>query len=271
MNYHPCLFSPHPVYLYDMSAKYYQKDHKNKSVCIVRVTAVLLLLLSAGLLYQMYVETHFQIYDVALRFHVRAASDEPEDQKRKLLVRDGVLEVLKDAADTAGSAGELREAIEERLSEITDTAARVLREDSGKKSGGSDSENVGSGYGGSDNESTGPGNGGSGGGTGVDHGAERVRVSIVRERFPLRRYSNVWFPAGVYQALRVDIGGAAGHNWWCAIYPELCYNAEDSPALSGKGEQDMERDLPEEEREVLTGKKKKLRFRFLEWFSGIWE
>lgn len=241
MNYHPCLFSPHPVYLYDMNAKYYQKDHKNKSVCIVRVTAVLLLLLSAGLLYQMYVETHFQIYDVALRFHVRAASDEPEDQKRKLLVRDGVLEVLKDAADTAGSAGELREAIEERLSEITDTAAGVLREDCGEKTDG------------------------------ADHGAERVRVSIVRERFPLRRYSNVWFPAGVYQALRVDIGGAAGHNWWCAIYPELCYNAEDSPALSGKGEQDMERDLPEEEREVLTGKKKKLRFRFLEWFSGIWE
>ena len=96
-------------------------------------------------------------------------------------------------------------------------------------------------------------------------------MSIVRERFPLRRYGNVWFPAGVYQALRVDIGGAAGHNWWCAIYPELCYNAEDSPALSGKGEQDMERDLPEEEREVLTGKKKKLHFRFLEWFSGIWE
>lgn len=224
-----------------MNAKYYQKDHKNISVCIVRVTAVMLLLLSVGLLYQMYVETHFQIYDAALRFHVRAASDEPEDQRRKLLVRDGVLEVLKDAADTAGSAGELQDAIEERLSEIADTAADVLREDCGEKTDG------------------------------ADHGAERVRVSIVRERFPLRRYGNVWFPAGVYQALRVDIGGAAGHNWWCAIYPELCYNAEDSPALSGKGEEDMERDLPEEEREVLTGKKKKLRFRFLEWFSGIWE
>ena len=269
MNYHPCLFSPHPVYLYDMSAKYYQKDHKNKSVCIVRVTAVLLLLLSAGLLYQMYVETHFQIYDVALRFHVRAASDEPEDQRRKLLVRDGVLEVLKDAADTVESAGELREAIEERLSEITDTAARVLREDSGKKSGGSDSENVGSGYGGSDNESTGPGNGGSGGGDGADHGAERVRVSIVRERFPLRRYGNVWFPAGVYQALRVDIGGAAGHNWWCAIYPELCYNAEESSALSEKGGEDVERDLSRKESQVLFGKKGRFRIRILEWFSEL--
>ena len=241
-----------------MDAKYYQKDQKNQmngSTGIVRAAAVVLILLSAGLLYQMYVETHFQIYDTALRFHVRAASDAPEDQRRKLLVRDGVLEVLKDAADRAESAGELKKVIGDRIPEIADTAVSVLREDGGEKTGGSDGENAGA------------GNGGSGGGDGAD----RVRVSIVRERFPLRRYGDVWFPAGVYQALRVDIGGAAGHNWWCAIYPELCYNAEDSPALSGKGEQDMERDLPEEEREVLTGKKKKLRFRFLEWFSGIWE
>ena len=243
----------------------------NGSNGMVRVAVVVLILLSVGLLYQMYVETHFQIYDAALRFHVRAASDEPEDQRRKLLVRDGVLGVLKEAADAAGSAGELREAIEKRLPEIADTAAGVLCEDSGKKSGGSDSENAGSGNSGSDNESADSGNGGSDGGTGADHGAERVRVSIVRERFPLRRYGDVWFPAGVYQALRVDIGGAEGHNWWCAIYPELCYNAEDSPALSGKGEQDMERDLSEEEKDTLTGKKKKFRFRILEWFSGIWE
>ena len=74
-----------------MNAKYYQKDQKNKSVGIVRVAAVVLILLSAGLLYQMYVETHFQIYDSALRFHVRAASDAPEDQRRKLLVREPML------------------------------------------------------------------------------------------------------------------------------------------------------------------------------------
>ena len=92
-----------------MNAKYYQKDQKNKSVGIVRVAAVVLILLSAGLLYQMYVETHFQIYDSALRFHVRAASDAPEDQRRKLLVRDAVLWEIRPEADQAESAGELVE------------------------------------------------------------------------------------------------------------------------------------------------------------------
>ncbi|MBS7167208.1 MAG: stage II sporulation protein R [Anaerobutyricum hallii] len=43
------------------------------------------------------------------------------------------------------------------------------------------------------------------------------------------------FPAGEYQALRVDIGKAAGHNWWCAFYPNLCYTPEKNFTLSESG------------------------------------
>lgn len=234
-----------------MNAKYYQKDQKNKSVGIVRVVAVVLILLSAGLLYQMYVEAHFQIYDFALRFHVRAASDAPEDQRRKLLVRDAVLWEIRPEADQAESAGELVERIEEMLPEIADVAAGILREDYGEKTGGSEGESDGSG--------------------GADCGAYRVRAAVVRERFPLRRYGNMLFPAGEYTALRVDIGAARGHNWWCAIYPELCYNAEESSSLSGKGKKDVERDVPGEERQVLFGEKGRFRMKIFEWFSGLWE
>jgi stage II sporulation protein R len=46
-----------------------------------------------------------------------------------------------------------------------------------------------------------------------------VRVYFTKERFPIRHYGTAIFPAGEYQALRVDIGKAAGHNWWCAFYP----------------------------------------------------
>ena len=48
-----------------------------------------------------------------------------------------------------------------------------------------------------------------------------VRVYFTKERFPIRHYGTAIFPAGEYQALRVDIGKAAGHNWWCAFYPNL--------------------------------------------------
>lgn len=53
-----------------------------------------------------------------------------------------------------------------------------------------------------------------------------VRVYFTKERFPIRHYGTAIFPAGVYHALRVDIGNARGHNWWCAFYPKLCYIPE---------------------------------------------
>ena len=61
-----------------------------------------------------------------------------------------------------------------------------------------------------------------------------VRVYFTKERFPIRHYGTAIFPAGEYQALRVDIGKAAGHNWWCAFYPKLCYTPEGKFTLSQK-------------------------------------
>ena len=200
------------------------------SCMAVRVAVAVLLLLSAGLLYQVYMETHFQIYDAALRFHVRAASDLPAEQQLKLKVRDEVLAALKPAADRAESAGELKTEVEAMLPDLARTAAETLRENGSEDS---------------------------------------VRISVSRERFPVRRYGNMIFPAGVYEALRVDIGPAEGHNWWCAIYPELCYNAEESSSRSEKGKKDVERDVSGEEKQVLFGERGRFRIKILEWFSEL--
>lgn len=205
-----------------------KKKKYNKINAIKYNTVILLFLLTAGLLYQVYMETHFSIYDTALRFHVRAASDTDTEQALKYKVRDGVLEILKDSADTAENAEDLKEEIVENMHLVAKTAITILRQNGSKNS---------------------------------------VRVSVTKERFPARRYGNVWFPAGEYEALRVDIGQAQGHNWWCAIYPELCYNAEESMTVSKKGEEDMERDLSDEEREVLCGKRGRFQMKILEWFS----
>ena len=50
-----------------------------------------------------------------------------------------------------------------------------------------------------------------------------VRVSLVREEFPFKKYGDLIFPAGVYDALRIEIGEAKGKNWWCVLYPQMCY------------------------------------------------
>ena len=54
-----------------------------------------------------------------------------------------------------------------------------------------------------------------------------ARVSFRRELFPTREYDTFSLPAGVYDSLRVTIGQGEGHNWWCVMYPPLCYSGTD--------------------------------------------
>ena len=53
-------------------------------------------------------------------------------------------------------------------------------------------------------------------------GGRTVRVSLERERFPLRQYEGFALPAGEYESLRIVLGEGEGHNWWCVVFPPLC-------------------------------------------------
>ena len=126
------------------------------------------------------------IYDEVIRPHVLADSDEPEAQRLKLKVRDGILglvdEILDDTADI-GSADAALDAGKER---IRLEAQRILRE----------------------------------------NGSELpVDVTLTYESYPTRAYGCVTLPAGRYRSLRVLIGSAEGKNWWCILFPELCTSA----------------------------------------------
>lgn len=87
-----------------------------------------------------------------------------------------------------------------------------------------------------------------------------VQVYFTRERFPIRRYGTAIFPAGEYRALRVDIGKAGGHNWWCAFYPNLCYTPEKKMSLSEKGKKQWKK---------IFGKQRRKIFSFLGTFRGM--
>jgi stage II sporulation protein R len=60
-----------------------------------------------------------------------------------------------------------------------------------------------------------------------DHGfGYGVQLSLGAETFPDRTYGDLLFPAGEYDALCVRLGPAAGHNWWCVLFPPLCIVSE---------------------------------------------
>lgn len=119
-----------------------------------------------------------------VRFHVLANSDAEADQNLKLAVRDRVLQEYGDLLTECDSKADTLAALEKVQKEICKTAAKVVAEE---------------GY------------------------CYPVRVSIVREEFPFKKYGDLIFPAGAYDALRIEIGEAEGQNWWCVLYPQMCF------------------------------------------------
>lgn len=97
-------------------------------------------------------------------------------------------------------------------------------------------------------------------------------VTLQREVFPLREYETFSLPAGEYEALRVTIGDGAGHNWWCVVYPSLCFTASAEELT----EVAVAAGLTEDEAAQLTGRLSGqrdgyvFRFRLLELWQKLW-
>lgn len=95
---------------------------------------------------------------------------------------------------------------------------------------------------------------------------EPVTVTLQKEWFPEKTYGTCTFPEGIYDALRVDIGQAKGHNWWCVLYPSLCFADALEPSMTEEGEEKLQQVLDEDAYDLpLHPQKLKIRFR-LEFF-----
>ena len=162
-----------------------------------------------------------QLREDTLRLHVLANSDSERDQRLKLAVRDALLQELAPLSAAENKAQALLQ-LGRRIPVLQQTAENVLRQN-----GCSDA----------------------------------VRVRICDMWFSQRSYGDATLPAGRYTALRVEIGQAAGQNWWCVLYPTLCLPAAaDREQLAGWDEQ---------EKEVVFGEGYEVRFWLEEWLQRI--
>lgn len=118
----------------------------------------------------------------ALRLHILANSDSEEDQRVKLLVRDAILNCVREHFDVSSKDDAIRR-LHMLGSKIQDTAEQVLREN------------------------------------GFTYDVQLISGDF---DFPDRTYGDEFYPAGDYSALRVILGDGLGHNWWCVMFPPLC-------------------------------------------------
>lgn len=126
-----------------------------------------------------------------IRIHIRADSNDEDDQSVKMLVKEAVVEYLSRELSDVQTFAEAYRELGARLDKIEEIADGVLG-------------NAGFAY--------------------------RASARLNNEYFPTRAYENVIVESGYYDALIINLGSGKGDNWWCVIYPPLCYVKADECA-----------------------------------------
>lgn len=211
----------------------YIKSNIKKISFIIAI--ILILTISISYIYVKDVYGNLESYkDNIIRFHVIANSDSAYDQSLKLKVRDRVLEDVGKRFENINSIDVSREVLRGSLEDIKNIAKNELLAN------------------------------------GVDY---NVNVYLENHEFPTKSYGNFTLPAGEYEAVRVVIGEGIGQNWWCVMFPPLCYVDVAHGLTDAKTEEELRRILNEDEYDMITSAKHEknsvvLKFKIVEMFQN---
>lgn len=169
---------------------------------------------TAGVLYHSEDPAQIQqnIASQVIRLHVVANSDTKEDQALKLQVRDSIIHSLQDQLSDSHSVQEARNKILSQIPEIEKKAQKTITRE------------------------------------GFSY---PVKVTLGNRYFPIKDYGDLRFPAGNYEALCVSIGAASGHNWWCVLFPSLCFVDETHAIVPNDSKDKLRKSLTEDEYDSL--------------------
>ena len=98
-----------------------------------------------------------------------------------------------------------------------------------------------------------------------------VKINIGNFEFPTKQYGDISLPAGYYDALRVEIGEAKGRNWWCVMFPSLCFIDVSSGFVPEESKEDLQKVLSDEEYSLISDSSNssiKFKFKLLELFAN---
>ena len=155
----------------------------------------------------------YEIASQLIRFHVVANSDTVEDQQMKEHIRDVVLDYMTPLLKESQSMDQTRTIIKSEMQHIEELAHRVIAK--------------------------------------WDKDYE-VNVLLDKANFPTKQYGDIMLPAGEYEACRIIIGEGKGQNWWCVMFPPLCYVDVTHGIVPSEHKVHLQKTLPKEEYELIT-------------------
>ncbi len=162
------------------------------------------------------------------RLHVIANSDSESDQNLKYLVRDNLLNYMNNICANCSSKEEAITIAKAHIDDFNQIALNTIHSE------------------------------------GYNY---NVTVNIGNFEFPTKYYGDISLPAGYYDALKVEIGNAKGQNWWCVMFPPLCFTDITSGIVPDESKEELENSLTDEEFAIIANNDKldlKLKFKILE-------
>lgn len=170
-----------------------------------------------------FIQTSEKISEEVFRLHILANSDSEEDQALKLKVRDHILYESEALFKNCTTLEDVVSVSKNNLDYFKDIAQKCI----------------------------------------YDNGYNyKVNVYVDKEYFNTRKYDKITLPSGIYNALKIEIGSAQGHNWWCVMFPAICL-----PAVS---DDEINKILDEEEIELINSDNKyEIRFKIVEIYEKI--
>ena len=175
----------------------------------------------------------YDIADSVFRLHVIANSDSKEDQDLKYIVRDNVLNFMNDICKDAKSKKEAIDIANKHKDDFKRIALDTINKN----------------------------------GFNYD-----VAVEIGNFSFPTKTYGDISLPSGYYDALRIKIGEAKGQNWWCVMFPPLCFVDVSSGIVPDSSKEVMKNDLSSEEFSLISNEDGatdiSFKFKLIEFFNN---
>lgn len=172
------------------------------------------------------------ISESVFRLHVIANSDSIEDQNLKYKVRDNLIKYMNSLCKDISSKEDAMEIANNHLEDFIKIAENTVKEN------------------------------------GYDY---KVTAEIGNFSFPIKKYGDISLPEGMYDALKVKIGEAKGQNWWCVMFPPLCFVNVSSGIVPDDSKELLKEDLTEDEFSIITNKNSaeiKFKIGILEWFKN---
>ena len=170
------------------------------------------------------------IENSVFRLHVIANSDSDEDQNLKYIVRDHLIDYMNSLTANISSKDEAIKIAEEHKQDFYTIAKNTIKEN------------------------------------GYDYD---VNIEIGNSYFPTKYYGDISLPAGYYDALKVEIGEAKGQNWWCVMFPPLCFVDMSTGIVPEESKETIKENLPEEEYALIsnsTNNSMNFKFKLIELF-----